>query len=186
MKRPALTKSLALDAFQTHYWLKSELAAFCRRHEISAAGGKLEIAQRIEAFLKNSEPPAPAKAKRPRAAAAAMPKTLSRETVLQPGWRCTEALRAFFERELGPRFHFNGAMRDFVRDGAGRTLGDGIAVWEQSLREPKGSSTIAPQFEFNRHMRAYFKANPGHSHADAVKAWKEAKAKRGTRRRGDA
>jgi hypothetical protein len=114
-----------------------------------------------------------------------MPAQLSHETIIAAGWRCSEAVRDFFAREVSRSFRFNAAMREFIHQGAGRRLGEGIAVWEESQRAPKGSSAIAPQFEFNRHMRAYFQKNPGGAHADAVKAWKKAKAARG-RRRSDA
>lgn len=186
MKRPPLTSSLSVDDFRTHYWLKAELVDFCRRNGISGTGGKIEIAKRIEQFLQTGKVAASRASISRRPATNPMPDTLTRKSIIGPGWRCTEALREFFVREAGPQFHFNGAMREFVRQGAGKTLGEGIAIWEASRREPKGSSKIAPQFEFNRHMRAYFKANPGKSHADAVNAWKKTKAERGRRRRDDA
>jgi hypothetical protein len=114
-----------------------------------------------------------------------MPAQLDSKTIIGKGWRCSEAVREFFAREVGRSFRFNAEMRAFIHDGAGRRLGEGIRIWEKSQQNPKGSSSIAPQFEFNRHMRAYFEKNPDGTHAGAVKAWKQAKAGRG-RRRSDA
>jgi len=108
-----------------------------------------------------------------------MPDLFTRQTVIGPGWRCSQSLRAFFEREVGPQFHFNGVMRDFIkRDGAGKTLQDAIDVWRQEKRKPHVETEIAPQFEYNRHIREFFKENPGKTLQDAIAAWNEKKAKR--------
>ncbi|MEM7293286.1 MAG: SAP domain-containing protein, partial [Pseudomonadota bacterium] len=51
MDRPKLSTSLTVDSFRTHYWLKSELADFCRAHGVQSSGSKAEIANRIENHL---------------------------------------------------------------------------------------------------------------------------------------
>jgi len=182
MKRPPLTTSTSLADFRARYWLKSDLVGFCRKQRISPAGGKLDIAERIECFLQTGKVVRGRKVRR-LIAARPMPVHFTRETIVGKGWRCTTALRSFFEREIGPSFHFNAAMRDFIHGGVGKPLSRGIAVWEKAQRKPKGSTTIGPQFEFNRHMRAYFRENPGRSHTDAIAAWKKEKAMRSKRRR---
>ena len=64
---------------------------------------------------------------------AAMPTTFTPETVIGEGWRCSQALRAFFELEIGPRFHFNQVMRDFIKHGSGKTLADAISAWQADV-----------------------------------------------------
>ncbi len=56
--RPELTKNLSPENFRAFYWLKEELVAFCREHQISTAGSKIELTDRIIYFLKNGVAPA--------------------------------------------------------------------------------------------------------------------------------
>ena len=59
--RPELTKDIAVQDFKNFYWLKEELQWFCREHEMSASGSKIEIAERIEVFLLTGEKKKPRK-----------------------------------------------------------------------------------------------------------------------------
>jgi hypothetical protein len=93
------------------------------------------------------------------------------------GWRCSQALRQFFQRHCGPSFRFNGPLREFIHNGAGRTLADALAHYEQSRRA--GPRTIDPQFEYNRHTREFFAENPGATRQQAIDVWWE---KRGARK----
>ena len=167
MTRPALTAALAAEVFGDHYWLRQELVDFCRRHGGPTAGGKTAIAARIEAFLRTGAWPA---AERAATARGAMPATFSRASVIGAGWRCSQALRAFFEAELGRGFHFDRTMRSFIAGSPGRTLGDAIAAWQaaQAAGEP---APIESQFEYNRFTRAHREAHPGASHDEVVWAW---------------
>ncbi len=98
-----------------------------------------------------------------------MPSAFSTETIIGPGWRCTQSLRHFFEAHCGRDFRFNEALRDFIAAGSGRPLAEAIAVYAASRKS--GPRPIAPQFEYNRHMRDYRAAHPGSTHAEAVAAW---------------
>jgi hypothetical protein len=40
MARPSLTKEISIDDFTGYYWLKEELADFCRKNGIAASGSK--------------------------------------------------------------------------------------------------------------------------------------------------
>lgn len=167
MSRPVLNDTLPSGEFRRHYWLKSELQDFCRAHNLSAAGSKLEISDRIAHFLATGERQTPTST-RPRGDA--MPTELTRATLITPGFRCSQALRAFSEREIGSHFHFDGVMRNFIRQGAGQTLQAAIEVWQQAQQSPRPAE-IAPQFEYNRHTREFFAANPGASREQAIAAW---------------
>lgn len=175
MARPVLQPTTAIADFRAFYWLKRELVAFCRAYGLSTSGSKQELSARIDTFLATGDAstPAPRQAARPQA----MPAVFSRQTVIEPGWRCSDALRAFFIHEIGPHFHFNQVMRSFIANEAGKTLEDAITAW-QAARESREPTDIAPQFEYNRHMRAFFQANPGKTRQAAIAAWNAQKAQR--------
>ncbi|MBP7689929.1 MAG: hypothetical protein KA765_18570 [Thermoflexales bacterium] len=177
MTRPPLTCQLTADDFRSFYWLKAELLAFCREKGLSTSGAKTDLAERIALFLETGQRFAPAQVTR-RAASDPVPETLTRTTIIDANWRCGERLRAFFLQEIGPHFHFNGLMRDFIRQGAGQTLGAAIDAWQADQAAPHHETNIAPQFEYNRFMRDFFKANPGRTRQYAIAAWQISKARR--------
>ena len=172
MTRPALNAQLSAETFQRWYWLKDELAAFCRGVGIPSGGSKQTLTERIARYLTTGEKSAPA-AQKP-SHKGQMPATFTRETVIGPGWTCSQALRAFFEQELGRSFHFDATLRDFIHHGQGKTLQEAIRAWENAQTNPV-EKDIAPQFEYNRHIRAYLKAHPGAGLREAIAAWKEYK-----------
>ncbi len=170
MTRPELTPRLPADDFRAWYWLKAELADFCRANGLPASGSKEALAARIEARLSGADPHPPNAPRRP---SGRMPAELTGETAIGPGWRCSQQLRAFFERECGPGFRFNGALRELVARGDGTTLAQAVDLYRASLAAPPGE--IEPQFEFNRHMRAFFAAHPGATPDQARAAWWDAR-----------
>jgi hypothetical protein len=172
--RPALSPSLDAAEFARWYWLRRELAAFCRARGLPGTGSKQALAERIAAHLDGAPaPPAPP----PRPARGPMPDRFTPETVIGSGWRCTRALRTFFEGQVGQGFVWNGAMRTFLAQGEGRTLAQAIERYRRSLVEP--AAPIGAQFEFNRHVRAHRAAHPGASHDEVLAAWWTRRARRG-------
>ena len=111
------------------------------------------------------------------ARSANMPSTFRLTTIICEGWRCTQALRVFFEAQTGKGFRFNAPLRDFIKSGAGRTLAEALAHYRHSLTAAPGP--IAEQFEYNNHMRAYRRANPSCTHAQVVSAWWAKRGKQG-------
>ena len=175
--RPELTPSISVDDFRDYYWLKEELLAFCRQNGLPSGGSKREIGERIEHFLGTGEIRSP----QPRSSSqerASMPETFTRHTVIGPGWRCSQALRVFFETEIGPGFHFDQVMRDFIKQGHDKTLQDAIDAWQEAKSNPVQKAEIAPQFEYMRHMRAYFDEHPEGTRDEALAAWHEKKSQR--------
>ncbi len=176
MTRPDKIDGLSGDDFAAYYWLKADLVAFCRAHNLPTSGSKQLLTERIRHYLDTGNAPKPA---RKRTKKGNMPDTFTPETIIGTGWRCNQALRAFFEQEIGASFHFNQFMRDFIKqEGVGQSLQMAIDGWRQSKAAPKGASEIAPQFEHNRHFRAYFAAHPAATRQDAINAWNEKKAQR--------
>jgi hypothetical protein len=172
MPRPALDTQLRAETFLRWYWLKEELTAFCQLQGLSTSGSKQAITERIARYLASGEKSAPVSAKP--AAKGRILVTFTRETVIGHGWACSQPLRAFFEREIGPSFHFDAVMRDFIHHRHGQTLGAAIQAWQAAQANPT-EKEIAPQFEYNRHIRAYLKANPGAGLKEAIAAWNERK-----------
>jgi hypothetical protein len=178
VSRPELTAHISLTDFREFYWLKEELVDFCRLQGLPATGSKAEISAGIEHFLETGNISAVAKSRR---TTACMPDSLSRDTVIGTDWHCSEPLRAFFVREIGPQFHFNGTMRDIIQNGAGKTLQDAIDVWYDSSSTTSIKKEIAPQFEYNQHMRDFFAENPEKTRQEAIEAWNAKKARRRNR-----
>jgi hypothetical protein len=178
MARPLLTTHLRAEDFRDFYWLKKELMSFCRKNGLSAAGSKEELQVRVEIFLARGVVPDGASGSETRRRRVKMPQEFYPETVIAPGWCCNQRLRAFFEREIGPQFHFDRTMRDFVAHGAGRTLRDALDAWERNRKSPKEPKHIGRQFEYNKHIRLYFQEHPHAALSDAIQAWREMRAKR--------
>ncbi len=177
MIRPKLNLQTTPDDFLSYYWLKEELINFLREHNLSTTGSKQDLAARISQFLatriRENKPPQKL-VKRTKT----MPKTFTRQSLIEAGWRCSQELRAFFEQEIGTHFHFDGVMRDFIHNGIGKTLNEAIDMWEETQRNPMQEKSIAPQFEYNRHIREYFKTHPDAKLKEAIQEWKIKKKER--------
>lgn len=170
MIRPKLNLQTTPNDFLSYYWLKEELINFLREHNLSTTGSKQDLTTKISQFLatgiRENKPPQKL-VKRTNT----MPKTFTRRSMIESGWRCSQELRAFFEQEIGIHFHFDSVMRDFVHHGTGKSLNEAIETWEEAQRNPIQEKTISPQFEYNRHIREYFKTHPQAKLKEAIQAW---------------
>ncbi len=184
MTRPTQIAGLSSADFVAYYWLKADLAAFCRTNKLPTTGSKQELTERIQNYLATGEISRPLRQKKSRACGP-MPSSFTPQSVIEPNWRCSQELRAFFESEIGPSFHFNQFLRNFIKnDGIGQTLQAAIDGWHHSKQVPRHGTEIAPQFEYNRHFRDYFAQNSGATRADCIRAWQEQKkTRRGTKQR---
>ena len=151
--------------FAQWYWLREELASFARELGLSASGGKRDIESRIAAKLGGRAPSAPVR----RTNGRQLDGELSRQTVLPPGQRSSQLLRKFFENEIGPAFHFDAAMRTYISDGAGRTLGEAIEHWRAT--RTTSPTSIDEQFEYNRFTRQWYAEHPGSDRSQLLAAW---------------
>lgn len=55
--RPTLTKDMNVQSFKDYYWLKEDLKTFCSEHGMNDSGPKVELADRIELFLRTGVRP---------------------------------------------------------------------------------------------------------------------------------
>lgn len=165
--RPAIDALDDATEFARWYWTKQELAAECRRRGLAASGAKIELSTRISAHL-NGEPQPEKNARA--ATSAQLRGPLSRATVIPVGQRCSQVLRVWFTEQLGPGFHFDAEMRDFVAHSDGtRTLGQALKHWVATRDLDKRE--IGEQFELNRFLRAWHADNPGRGRGEAREAW---------------
>ncbi|GAT69964.1 cytoplasmic protein [Planomonospora sphaerica] len=169
-RRPALTSDLTGRELLRWYWRKDELVSFARRIGVGTGGGKQELTARLAAAL-DGEPFTEPRTTARRPSAPRLPEPLTEDTVLPEGQRCSQQLRAFFQQRIGPAFHFDAAMRDFVATGAGRTLGEAVTHWHAT--RDAGRPAIGAQFELNRFLREWHAAHPGAGRRAALQAWRE-------------
>ncbi|MQW75605.1 hypothetical protein GHK92_06955 [Nocardioides sp. dk4132] len=150
------------------YWRKDELAAFARALGVSAAGAKAEIVERVCAVLDGVAVPEAAPARRTTGTQLRGP--LSEATLIPPGQRCSQVLRAWFTAQVGDGFGFDRPMREMIAAADGTTtLGDALRVWHATRDRPP--EEIGEQFELNRFTRRWYAAHPGGSRAELARAW---------------
>lgn len=167
--RPPLTAGLTGAELLRWYWTLDELTGLARTMGIARHGGKAALTARLAAALDGLPlPPAPAR-RRPATAQLAGP--VDGDTVIPPGQRCSQVLRGYFVEVIGPAFHFDAFMRDFVADGAGRTLAEAVAHWHATRPEASRPREVAEQFEYNRFTGDWHRANPTGTPAQARAAW---------------
>ncbi|MFD0718441.1 3-hydroxyisobutyryl-CoA hydrolase [Streptomyces globosus] len=118
---------------------------------------------------------------RPRGAGRQLAAPVDGRTVIPQGQRCSQVLRAFLTREIGPAFHFDAAMRDYIAQGAGRTLADAVAHWHATRADAARPRRIGDQFEFNGFLRDWHARHPGSPRAEALDAWRAHRSRPRTR-----
>ncbi|MEK4081542.1 DUF6434 domain-containing protein [Solibacillus sp. FSL K6-1126] len=176
--RPELKRKLDVQEFQSFYWLKEELQTFCRKNGMSASGSKIEITDRIAAFLQTGEIQKPLK-KRKSPTNEAILTDLNLDTVITENHRCSQTVRAFFKSEI-PKFHFSTYIQNYFRENVGKTYRDVVNAWyeeQERKKDPLFKKQIGSQFEYNQFIRDYFAdpKNKGNHREDAIKAWYEIK-----------
>lgn len=179
--RPNLTKDMKVEQFRNYYWLKEELQTFCRELEMSPAGSKIELTERIVHFLQTGERQKPLRKKQSARKKACLDAPLTLETVITEDHRCSQQVRAFFTSII-PTFHFSTYIQQFFKENAGKTYEDVVTAWYEEIERKKDpsykKSRLAPQFEYNQFLRDYFAdpKNKGKSREDAISAWKTVKS----------
>ncbi|MCU0481584.1 MAG: SAP domain-containing protein [Anaerolineae bacterium] len=181
--RPNLNRDLTSATFRSYYWLKEELVAFCREHDLSTSGSKIEITDRIAYFLQNGVAPTQSIAHSTKKQNPKVEGQLSMSEFIREGYRSDEEHRAFFKSVIGDEFKFTVGFMQFCKDNIGKkTYADAVAWWldeQKRKRDPNYKPDIAPQFEYNRFIHAYFEVNPDGKLEEAIRLWKEVKSKPG-------
>ena len=175
-ERPELTIELKSKEFLEYYYLKEELVYFCRENGLPASGGKTELTERIAYFLDTGKVLA-AKTVRTQKHKIS---TITRDSIIESDFVCSELHRAFFKREIGESFSFNVAFQKWLKSNAGKTYADAIVAYNEIKNTKKpGKKDIGSQFEYNTYVRDFFEENKGASLEDAIKCWKYKKSIKG-------
>ena len=175
-ERPELTIELKSKEFLEYYYLKEELVYFCRENGLPASGGKTELTERIAYFLDTGKVLA-AKTVRTQKHKIS---TITRDSIIESDFVCSELHRAFFKREIGESFSFNVAFQKWLKSNAGKTYADAIVAYNEIKNTKKpGEKDIGSQFEYNTYVRDFFEDNKGASLEDAIKCWKFKKSIKG-------
>lgn len=169
-RRPEPTSSLAPGEIERWYWTQAELRQIARELGIPSGGTKGELAARVRAGLAGEPLPSAKRSPRKR-----LEGPLSSDTVIPDGVVLSRELRDWFVTELGPGFHADRHMRRFLKEGAGKTLGDAVEHWI-STRDA-ADDEIGPQFELNRFTRLWWRANPGGNREQLRNAWLDYRSK---------
>ena len=178
-ERPNLNKELDAITFRSFYYLKQELADFCKENGLPASGSKAELTDRIAYFLDTGNVLKPSAERK----AAANIGALTEDTVIEPNIVCSEKHRAFFCEEIGKGFSFNVPFQKWLKANAGKTYGDALRAYDQILEEKKQRKTeIGGQFEYNTYIRDFFADNPGKKLHDAIVCWNYKQSMPGCRR----
>ena len=176
--RPVLSRNMDGKTFREYYYLKAELVSFCRDNHLPTSGGKQELTERIACFLDNGSIPQAALKK------SAERKTpvfeITRASIIEENYVCTELHRAFFKQEIGNKFTFNVPFQQWLKTHAGETYEDAITAYYEILEERKNKkSPIGKQFEYNSYIRDFFADNTDKSLEDAIRCWKYKKSLKG-------
>lgn len=164
-ERPKLNKELDAATFRSFYYLKQELADFCKENGLPTSGSKAELTDRIAYFLDTGNV---LKSSAERKTAVNIG-TLTEDAVIEPNIVCSEKYRAFFSEKIGKSFSFNVPFRKWLKANAGKTYGDATRAYYRILEEKKLTKTeIGGQFEYNRYIRDFFADNPGKNLHDAI------------------
>lgn len=125
--RPELTTELKRKEFLDYYFLKEELVCFCRENGLPASGGKAELTERIAYFLDTGKVLAakPVRTQKPKIS------TITRDSIIESDFVCSELHRAFFKREIGESFSFNVAFQKWLKSNSGKTYADAIAAYKE-------------------------------------------------------
>ncbi|MEU8841973.1 DUF6434 domain-containing protein [Streptomyces roseus] len=172
--RPSLTTALTGAELLRWYWTVEELSALARVMGLSAGGGKAALTARVAAALDGNPPPAPTRVPRRRGRPLAAP--VDGDTVIPEGQPCSQVLREFFVREIGPGFHFDAFMRDYVAQHAGHTLAEAVTHWHATRARAAEPQPVAAQFEFNRFLRDWHARHPDGTRHQALAAWRDHRA----------
>ncbi|MFD6227952.1 DUF6434 domain-containing protein [Streptomyces sp. NPDC060232] len=172
--RPLLSTALTGAELLRWYWTLAELSGLARRMGVPVRGGKAALTARLAAALDGRPEPAPGPAApaAPRPAGRQLAAPVDGTTVIPPGQRCSQVLREYFVREIGPGFHFDAFMREYVAGHAGHTLAEAVEHWHATRAQAAEPQEVGAQFEFNRFLRDWHARHPGGTRTDALAAWR--------------
>ena len=174
MKRPDIATIQTGEDLKRWYWLKSELVAYARQLGVGYNGSKFAILDRLADRLDGRQTDV-SKNTPSKSATEWAGLTLTPDTIITDGYTNGENSRRFFKQYCSPKFAFSVAFMGWLKNNAGKTLGDATAEWGrlEALRKHKRfTSDIPAGNQYNRYLRDFFADNPGKSISEARQCWK--------------
>lgn len=170
--RPELHAGIDPETFDAHYWYRQELMDLARKLDLSCAGGKFQIHDRISHFLRTGERLGP-ESHKPSSKVDWRSAALSPQTVITDSYRNTQRVRAFFAKHIGPDFAFTIELMTWIKENHGARLADALeAERERRAQVAQGHKPqIAPHNQYNRFARDYMAHHPQGERQDMDAAW---------------
>jgi Domain of unknown function (DUF6434)/SAP domain-containing new25 len=173
-KRPAITTIKTGKELKCWYWLKEELVAYCKIKDISYAGGKFTILERIANKLDGKKV---ISKKNTKAVSVfdwhAAP--LNPNTIITDNYKNSQNVRRFFKVHCGEKFHFSIPFMHWMKTNAGKKLKDAVIEWkrlQKATSDKTFKSVIPAHNQYNQYIRDFFADNPGKTLEDAMQCWK--------------
>lgn len=133
-----LTKNMTSDEFKRCFFLKEQLIDFCRDNNLKISGTKRDLEQRIIYYLDTGE-----KLDNTR-----IDKLLNKhsviteDTLIGENFVCSQKVRDFFEKEIGPTFIFKVSFQKWLKKNPDKTYGDAIQAYHRIKKNQKAISHI--------------------------------------------
>ena len=181
-ERPILNNNISIKDFKDFYWLKRELIIFCKKEGLITKGGKIEITERIEKYLKTGETQQNEISIKHQSKFNWNSEHISLETKITDNYKNTENVRKFFEEHIGKQFRFNVKFMNWMKSNSDKTMNDAIEEWKSIKIEMKNRvkpKKISPQFEYNIYLRDFMNDNPNSKRELGIKLWEKKKSMRG-------
>lgn len=157
---------------KNNYYLKEELVAFCRKHNLQTTGSKEELTKRITTYLETGE-----KTTKKHRSYKSNTKIITPNLAIEKNFVCSEKHRTFFKKHIGKNFHFNVTFQKWLKANAGKTYQDAINIYSETTKK---KPAISKQFEYNTYIHDFFQNNKDKSLSDAIKCWNYKKKKPGS------
>ncbi len=176
-QRTELNQNPDSATFRSFYYLKAELADFCRANGLSASGSKQDLTERVAYFLDTGEALPVQPANKPKSSARQAAVALTEEALIEEGFVCSQRHRAFFQEKIGKGFSFNVAFQQWLKGNPGKTYGQAVTAYHALRAEKKkGKTAIDKQFAYNTYIRDFFADNKGKTLAQAILCWQYKKS----------
>lgn len=171
--RPEIAECPDAATFRQWYYLKEELVAYARANQLSASGGKFDIADRIAHFLDTGERLKPTKTPKITSQFDWHRADLSDATVITDSYKNTQNVRHYFKARL-PGFAFSIPLMDWMKANVGKTLGEAVVVAEEIAAAKKAGrkQPNQPHNQYNAFTRAYFAAVPDGTQDEVRQLWR--------------
>ncbi|EQA35668.1 SAP domain protein [Leptospira inadai serovar Lyme str. 10] len=168
MNRPPFAKIKSVKEFEEHYWYREELRRICADLGIPVFGTKVELEERLKAYIKSGDIEQIRSQGKPKISASKRrqidpPKKITLNSkILSDGIRFDAAFREFCRVYYdGKKFSFTKAMAEAVRDAEksgneSLTVADLLKVYENPPSSPRPEDTV---LRWNRFVKD-FHADP--------------------------